>query len=266
MVVEQGEARLVWTGGGGNVVMTWNGASVVPEGVGQLTTLSFIMCPLIADAIGETHWFPEEACPRPNFMGTVYVEGRAVMAVGEGPSWTRVVEAVRARMEVLGVTRNAAVASMDMRLHWPRRAQEDWVGFREPIYLQEWETSVWNTVEGFSSATIRARERLALAQTARGHADEGQRRLSEDDNWQWCVEEARWVPIYGTDEEEARQIDQMTLQTTYTAGEGLVDERMARRDVDVAGIERRVAEVDFGAIDFCRGFVTRRPGGAGFRF
>lgn len=50
--------------------MTWNGTSVVPEGVSQFT-ISYIMCPLIADAIGETMWFPEEACPRPEFMGTI---------------------------------------------------------------------------------------------------------------------------------------------------------------------------------------------------
>ena len=86
------------------------GTSIVPQGVSYTpdahrgTTLSYIMCPIIADALGHPEWYPAEYCVRPEGrMGAVFdttlVPGVWKLDPSAGPTWDQVVTAVRQRLE-----------------------------------------------------------------------------------------------------------------------------------------------------------------------
>ena len=99
--------------------LSWDGSSIVPHGVSLASTLSYIFCPLIADAIGHAEWYPAEVCPRPQQMGVEHVEypesdahhpglGRFVLS-GGGLTWGEAVTAVQRRLAALRITAQVAV-------------------------------------------------------------------------------------------------------------------------------------------------------------
>ena len=124
--VQRRLATLRW----GQHVMSYDGTNLVPVGVDGLTSLSYIMCPLIADAIGAPEWFPEEMAPRPLRLGVAARPGGGLVPnPSVGATWADAVAEVRERVRAdLGDQfREAAADRLDMRLHFTRRDQERWV-------------------------------------------------------------------------------------------------------------------------------------------
>jgi len=82
------------------VTLSWNGTSIIPAGVFVNSSLSYIMCPLLADAVGHPEWFPAEACPRPGRMGVAVNDaGVVVPDPSRGARWSDAVAMVVSRME-----------------------------------------------------------------------------------------------------------------------------------------------------------------------
>ena len=114
--------RLTW----GHGQLTWDGSDIVPQEVQATDTVSYIICPLIADVIGMSHWFPDEVCPRPQHLGTILVHyrpddmihpgGSGFVLTYDGPSWGHVVETLRHRFELQGLDTDEVIARMDGRL------------------------------------------------------------------------------------------------------------------------------------------------------
>ena len=146
----------------------------VPHGVRGTDTASYIMCPLIADAIGMPHWFPVEVCPRPHHLGAELMSyqlddaispgGSGFVLTYTGPTWAQVVEALQRRFEQRGLDVDGVIARMDGRLHWSRLDQETWVGATERASLHMVEESsghhlVWDLISTYALAVIHMRER-----------------------------------------------------------------------------------------------------------
>ena len=111
------------------------GGRFAPSNVDELADdLSWLLCPLMADAAGLAELFPHPVAPRPELTGVW--AGLPQWSHCSSPvrnlTWTRLVElaagALGERHRVVGhsgTLREAMVESMDRRNHWPAVMQQD---------------------------------------------------------------------------------------------------------------------------------------------
>ena len=190
--IADGVGRLTWAGH----TMEWHptafpvGSDIVPHGVDANTTLSYIACPLIADAIGHSEWFPPTVCVRPARMGVEWRDGGYVLDADQGPTWDMLVAAVRAclgrhfgdgTLPSVGPHRPSCeaivVSRLNFRLHWTRQDQEAWCG--SGLVCTDG-SDVWDTMQNYGHAIIRVRERFLARAAAAAQGTQAERGMTPE--------------------------------------------------------------------------------------
>ena len=149
---------LVWGAGGG---YRWDGRTPAPSGVRVGDTLSWLLCPLMADAVGLLGLYDPALVPRPR--GTW--PPRVLRAHGD-LSWDHLVWLCR-EVWAARSTHAEAVAAMDGTAHWPAHLQEELVagmearlvelhGPRQPM----WDPTLTSRLETLAHGLVLERERL----------------------------------------------------------------------------------------------------------
>ena len=184
ITVEDGAGRMHGRLNWGGHIMTWRSTEtiggLIPEGVDRSTTLSYIMCPLIADALDQPEWYPAAICPRPEHLGTVWVDyphddvispgGSERVLSYDGPSWAVAVDLVRASIARLDWGGSYLIARLNMPLHWPTADQHDCV--RDVLVPHNGVALVlWNVLQDYAHAVLNMRRRRDARLRVAGQAE-----------------------------------------------------------------------------------------------
>jgi hypothetical protein len=141
---------------------TYDGASIVPVNQPQGSTISWLLCPLMADALGLQHLYPAHVVPRPDLTSSWHFVNGPFRA-----SWGELVQLMASAMERWATTRLGGhslrrfmVARMDMQNHWPGRTQEELVHGMDalpPAQAIEWLTLLSGCAESLRAQAVEVR-------------------------------------------------------------------------------------------------------------
>ena len=106
-----------WNGG-----YMYDGTSIVPRGVNVADTVSWLLCPIIADAACMQELYPLHVAPRPTVDDAVWAAAGPAMRLF---SYDRLVQMVRMVLRRRGWTREYVASCMDMQAHWSAAVQQE---------------------------------------------------------------------------------------------------------------------------------------------